>query len=190
MPVAQRHPGRSEHGDCRLRCNADGRCDPRGGIPFFCLGENREGGCHPTGFGMPCLDDSECYGDLKCKNVGSDERSRTKYNPNICTLACLTDADCDANHLTFHAGFCQPASVAWLAIRAFPAPRPVTAVRSNATASRQRVFEGTSVSTQRPAASVTRAAGNAVFPNSFLPPAAITWRYQSNESLGTRRGVW
>ena len=96
-----------KHGDCRLRCNADGRCDPRGGIPFFCLGENREGGCHPTGFGMPCLDDSECYGDLKCKNVGSDERSRTKYNPNICTLACLTDADCDANHLTFHAGFCQ-----------------------------------------------------------------------------------
>lgn len=95
------------HGDCRLPCDAEGRCAPRGGMPFFCLGENREGGCFPSGFGLPCLDDSECNEKLSCETVGPDERSRTNYNPNICTLPCMTDADCDANHLTFHAAFCQ-----------------------------------------------------------------------------------
>jgi len=96
------------HGDCRLPCDlATGRCQPQGGIPFFCAGENGQGGCLPTQFGAPCLDDSECFGTFSCVNVGPDARSQTNYNPNICTLPCKTDADCDANHLTFKFGFCQ-----------------------------------------------------------------------------------
>jgi hypothetical protein len=97
-----------KHGDCRLPCNTDGRCDTRGGIPFFCLGEKHEGGCYPSGFGMPCLDDTECLMGLSCKTVGPDARSRTNYSPNICTIPCTTDAECDANPLTFHGAFCQP----------------------------------------------------------------------------------
>jgi hypothetical protein len=96
-----------DHGECRVPCGADGRCEPRGGIPFLCLGENQEGGCFPTGFGLPCLDDSECYQHLVCALVGPDVRSLTNYKPRICTTACTSDADCDADRLTLKGAFCQ-----------------------------------------------------------------------------------
>lgn len=92
-------------GDCRLRCDADGRCPPKRGIPFFCAAADGSGDA--TQFGAPCLDDSECFEQLSSIPIGPDNRSQTNYNPNICTLSCTTDADCDANHLTFHGGFCQ-----------------------------------------------------------------------------------
>jgi hypothetical protein len=94
------------HAECRLPCPPDRRCAPQGGLPFFCLGENAEGGCNPTQFGAPCLDNSECF-ELACVPVGPDPRSRTNYNPNICTLPCATDAACDANHLARRRSFCQ-----------------------------------------------------------------------------------
>jgi hypothetical protein len=95
------------HGECRLPCDPDRRCAPLGGLPFFCLGENAEGGCYPTQFGAPCVDDSECF-ELACVPVGPDDRSpRTNYSRNICTLRCATDADCDANHLALNRSFCQ-----------------------------------------------------------------------------------
>lgn len=94
------------HGDCRLPCGPDRACAPQGGLPFFCLGENGEGGCLPTQFGAPCVDDNECF-ELACVPVGPDARSRTNYAPNICTLPCATDADCEANHMARHRSFCQ-----------------------------------------------------------------------------------
>jgi hypothetical protein len=94
------------HAECRLPCPPDRQCAPQGGLPFFCLGENAEGGCYPTQFGAPCVDDRECF-ELTCVTVGPDPRSHTNYNPNICTLHCTTDADCDANHLARNRSFCQ-----------------------------------------------------------------------------------
>jgi hypothetical protein len=94
------------HGECRLPCDADRHCAPQGGVPFFCLGENGEGGCYPTQFSAPCVDDSDCF-ELACLSVSPDPRSRTNYSPKMCTLPCTSDADCDANHQTLHRGFCQ-----------------------------------------------------------------------------------
>ncbi len=96
-----------QRGSCRLPCPADRRCPTRGGIPFFCIGETGEGGCYPGQFGLPCIDDTECPGNLTCEMVGPDARSRTNYSPNACTTPCTADADCDANPLTFHGGFCD-----------------------------------------------------------------------------------
>jgi hypothetical protein len=95
------------HGECRLPCGLDGRCASLGGLPFFCLGENAEGGCYPTQFGAPCLEDKECF-ELACVEVGRDaHNSATSYSTKICTLPCATDADCDANHLARNRSFCQ-----------------------------------------------------------------------------------
>lgn len=95
------------HGDCRSKCGPDGRCDTRGGIPFVCVGAEREGGCHPTDFGLPCSSDADCFDDLNCVVAGTDLRSLHNYSPKICTTSCVTDADCDANRFTRKGGFCE-----------------------------------------------------------------------------------
>jgi hypothetical protein len=98
--------GLNSHGECRVPCEIDGKCPARGGLPHICLGANREGGCFPSGFGIPCVDTSECPAGLSCQTVASDPRSRVPYSPTICTVHCATDADCEADPSTKHAGFC------------------------------------------------------------------------------------
>jgi hypothetical protein len=94
-------------GECRLPCPADRRCPARGGLPHVCLGENQQGGCYPSHFGLPCMDASECIGDFSCLDAAPDPRSTSNYSPKICTLLCTTDADCDADPGTTGGGFCQ-----------------------------------------------------------------------------------
>ncbi|HEX6766646.1 MAG TPA: hypothetical protein VF103_14230, partial [Polyangiaceae bacterium] len=82
------------HGECRARCNADGSCDPRAGVPHVCLGEF-DGGCYPGSFGLPCRKSSECLKPCTCESI---TRDGFEFLPSskICTQACESDADCKA----------------------------------------------------------------------------------------------
>jgi hypothetical protein len=95
-------------GECRVPCGADGSCPSRGGVPHVCLLDG-EGGCFPGAFGLPCAGPNQCYADLSCVDVTptgagpSSVRSATK----ICTIACMTDSDCDADPWVLHQGYCD-----------------------------------------------------------------------------------
>lgn len=95
-----------DHGECRVPC-PDGSCAPAGGVPYVCLGEHHEGGCHPTFFSLPCNVESDCFEGLECLDAGDDPRSLTNYSEKICSVPCTSDADCDANRLTAGSSFCE-----------------------------------------------------------------------------------
>jgi hypothetical protein len=88
------------HGECRLPCDADGRCPKRAGVPHVCLGANHEGGCFPATVAMPCRETVDCMEGLQCLMAPNDPRSKANYSPAICTAPCATDQDCEANVLT------------------------------------------------------------------------------------------
>jgi hypothetical protein len=90
------------HGECRIPCDADGRCSPRGGIPHVCIGPNREGGCYPASLAAPCSASSDCIAPLTCEPAPPDPAhpSPSDSSPSICTAVCQIDSDCDQNQLT------------------------------------------------------------------------------------------
>jgi len=85
----------SGHGDCRLRCNPDGTCDPRGGMAFACL-QNGQGGCFPGILGVPCTQQSECINGLTCQDV-PPEPEVPAASSRFCTLPCSVDGGTDAD---------------------------------------------------------------------------------------------
>jgi hypothetical protein len=100
--------GTLKHGECRVPCDADGKCPARGGLPHTCLGKNREGLCIPSSFATPCDTQADCTASFKCLEAAPDPRTpQTSYATHICTVTCTTDADCDANVWTKKLGFCQ-----------------------------------------------------------------------------------
>jgi hypothetical protein len=100
--------GMLKHGECRVPCDASGKCPARGGIPHICLGENREGLCFPSSFATPCDTQADCIANFKCLPAAPDPRApSTAYAKSLCTITCTTDADCDANIWTKKTGFCQ-----------------------------------------------------------------------------------
>jgi hypothetical protein len=100
--------GTLKHGECRVPCDAGGKCPARGGIPHICLGAHGEGLCYPSSFATPCETTGDCIADFKCLEAAPDARTpQTSYASRICTLTCNADADCDANLFTKKAGFCQ-----------------------------------------------------------------------------------
>ena len=94
------------YGECRVPCDAQDRCPTLGGIPHLCL-KARNGGCFPGRFGMPCLDSSQCIPGFTCEDVPRDSYRADAVPGRICTLPCVTSADCDANRSTDHDGYCQ-----------------------------------------------------------------------------------
>jgi hypothetical protein len=97
--------GPSPFGECRLPCDAEGRCRARGGIPHVCLAGG-EGGCYPGRFGLPCQETSECMTDFSCLMV-PDDPDLNGPSGSICTIPCDTDADCDADPWTLNDGYCS-----------------------------------------------------------------------------------
>jgi len=89
--VCTRFDPADEMGVCLLPCDAEGKCQPRGGINHTCLpvpGEtNPPPVCFPGYFGYPCANDNNCAGHLACKATADPATS-------ICTVGCVTDADC------------------------------------------------------------------------------------------------
>jgi hypothetical protein len=106
-------------GECRLRCKADGTCDPRGGLPHTCLGP--AGGCFPGDVGATCTLQSECLSGLMCQDVPSDRGGvDAAETTRICTVPCdveaagelAADAQCNAfgsihGGIYCGAGFCR-----------------------------------------------------------------------------------
>jgi hypothetical protein len=88
-----------DHGDCRVHCNPDGTCDPRGGMAYACL-QDGEGGCFPGILGVPCKQQSECIAGLTCQDV-PPEPEVPGANLRICTLPCSVDGgtDADGDHI-------------------------------------------------------------------------------------------
>ncbi|HKY39110.1 MAG TPA: hypothetical protein VJN18_24395 [Polyangiaceae bacterium] len=101
-------------GECRAPCNANGTCDPQGGLPHVCL-ENGEGGCFPGRLGMECKLDSECIVG-KCQLAPGDPH--LGHPPGgmeevpVCTLECDSDDEvagdkqCDTPQDLITDGFC------------------------------------------------------------------------------------
>jgi hypothetical protein len=93
------------HGECRLPCAADLTCAVRGGVPQVCL-DSGAGGCFPGDFALPCTQSSQCLSELSCLDVPPDPRSVID-SPSICTITCVTDADCQNSPLIRDGGFCE-----------------------------------------------------------------------------------
>ena len=94
------------HGECRLPCDENLQCPARAGIPHICL-DGGNGGCYPSGFGLPCADTSDCLSAFTCQVVAPDERSKIS-SPAICTIACENDSDCTSDvAINSHGGFCR-----------------------------------------------------------------------------------
>jgi len=78
----------ARRGECRIPCDANGGCEPRGGLPHTCLPDDR--GCFPGEQGLPCQSQSNCLPGLECLDVppvtelGAPEER-------ICTRACGKD---------------------------------------------------------------------------------------------------
>jgi hypothetical protein len=95
--------GPTDLGTCLRPCAA-GACAPRAGIgeaclPFFDDTGNATTACFPGFFGYPCAGDTNCVGDLKCRQIPG-------VSPTRCTTLCQTDADCTADRWTAGQSFC------------------------------------------------------------------------------------
>lgn len=90
-----------------------GDCGPRAGIgqtpfPFFYTSDGTPTtACLPGFFGLPCLSDANCAGDMKCRTVDPN----TPSTSTICTHPCQIDDDCNADRWTANQSFCAPSSV-------------------------------------------------------------------------------
>ncbi len=80
----------TSRGTCRVPCNADGTCDPQGGLAHACLA----GTCTPGLVGVPCLRDAECAGSFSCQAVPT-ELADSGGGSHICTMSCATDGGTD-----------------------------------------------------------------------------------------------
>jgi hypothetical protein len=88
-PYEPTHPRDLKSRECRLPCDANGRCEPRGGMPYVCL---PNGECYPGDMGLGCTSSDECMGELTCECVADcDEPARARR---ICTQRCETDDEC------------------------------------------------------------------------------------------------
>jgi hypothetical protein len=92
------------HDDCRVPCDADGKCAPRGGIPHACLAAHA-GGCFPGEFGIPCTSSADCIPDLVCEPVLVEDRQWSRGDESICTLPC--SSDCESSPWTRGKAFCR-----------------------------------------------------------------------------------
>lgn len=80
-------------GNCLLPCDAEGKCQVRGGIDHTCLPSFAPGEppvCFPGYFGLPCGSDGNCVGDLSC-------RPTLPNRPSVCSTTCRQSSDCAAN---------------------------------------------------------------------------------------------
>jgi hypothetical protein len=83
----------SDHGECRFSCEPGTPCPSFGGLPHACL---EDGGCFPGSFAVPCSSSADCFANLTCETVPTDERSLGQ-STEICTASCGTDDDCTSN---------------------------------------------------------------------------------------------
>jgi hypothetical protein len=91
-------------------------CAPRAGIGQTCLqfltvtdpgsAPVQTAACFPGSFGLPCQSNTNCAGDLKCRQVDPRDPSTT-----ICTALCQIDDDCNADRWSAGQSFCYPSGL-------------------------------------------------------------------------------
>jgi hypothetical protein len=86
--------------ECRVRCGPDLPCQNRGGVPHVCLDLGGAKGCYPGRLHIPCNQDTDCIGNLKCLEVESPDHQDRVTTVRRCSAPCTTDADCAANPYT------------------------------------------------------------------------------------------
>jgi hypothetical protein len=101
-------------GQCRPPCGDQNQCPVRGGIAHTCFIRGAERSCYPGRFGLPCQRSEECIAGMTCQAVPPEQRFAgvdagvpPAGDARICTVACQTDADCDANPWTTGSGYCE-----------------------------------------------------------------------------------
>lgn len=104
-PYDPTHPRDPKNFECRLPCDANGHCEPRGGMPYVCL---PNGECYPGDMGLGCTSSDECMGAFTCECVENcDDPAGGRR---ICTEPCEMDDDCrgyEQNKKVCLNGWCQ-----------------------------------------------------------------------------------
>jgi hypothetical protein len=118
------------YGQCLQQCPG-GTCPSYGGVPHACRPQvgatdsmfainDKPWICWPGYLGQLCSNDAQCLPGLTCRAA-----SPTNQLLRLCSIACQSDADCDANRFTAD-GFCNPA----IGICVSPLPDGATCERS------------------------------------------------------------
>jgi hypothetical protein len=94
-------------GECRARCGPDLPCKDRGGVPHVCVELGGAGTCYPGRIHMPCEEDADCVGNLKCLEVTVPDRQDQFVRKRRCSTTCRTSADCAANRFTENFAYCH-----------------------------------------------------------------------------------
>jgi hypothetical protein len=95
-------------GTCQVPCNEALECPARGGLPHTCVVQDDGNRCSPGDFGKPChgLATAECILPLTCREVSAEAFGLERGPGRICSISCLTDADCDDEPATVLSAFC------------------------------------------------------------------------------------
>jgi hypothetical protein len=94
-------------GECRQRCGPHEPCVNRGGVPHVCVQGAEGGWCYPGRIHIPCERKADCVGSLQCLEVASRNRQDGIDRRKRCTIACSTDADCQASTFTERVTYCN-----------------------------------------------------------------------------------
>ena len=91
-------------------------CGARAGLGQACVqfytpldatgASTKTAGCYPGFFGVPCLADRNCAGDMTCRQAVTNDDTT-----NICTKLCQKDADCNGDRWTAGQSFCAASNV-------------------------------------------------------------------------------
>jgi hypothetical protein len=99
---------RMQSGECRARCGPERPCADRGGVPHVCVQLGATSTCYPGRIHMPCEQDADCVGNLKCLELTAPDES-PQHQPGTrrrCSLPCNTNEDCAGNRFTDGISYC------------------------------------------------------------------------------------
>lgn len=94
------------HGECRIPCDENMRCPTVAGVAHTCL-DDGAGGCYPGDFALGCNRQEDCLSELSCLPASPDPQHTRITSPNICTIRCSSDTDCQTNPVIRLNGFCM-----------------------------------------------------------------------------------
>jgi hypothetical protein len=117
--------------ECRMECDA-GECPRRGGLGHVCL-KDGEGGCYPGEFALPCNADSECLTPFECLAAAPTGRE-VLPGPNICSVRCGDDADCEAVAILQGSTYCEEGVCRTAALPGKPCVKPAHCISNECNA--------------------------------------------------------
>jgi hypothetical protein len=98
---------RMDTGECRARCGPDRPCVDRGGVPHVCIDLGGTQTCYPGSLHLPCEEDADCFGDLKCLEVNAVADDGPPVRRRRCSARCQSDEECLANRFAGRFTYCN-----------------------------------------------------------------------------------